>query len=166
MNNRAPRLLLVGIGHPDRGDDGIGPLVARRLTGRVSPHVTILQRPGDALGLIDDWAERDAVVLVDAAAPCGTPGRVHRVDLLRDRLPPELSLSSTHAFGVAEAVGLADALGLLPARVIAYAIEAAGFEPGARISGPVAAASGDVEKRVIEELRSLEAELTRSAGNA
>jgi len=149
------RVLVVGIGNPDCGDDGIGPLVVRQLIGRVPPEVAILERTGDALALIDDWAGRDAVVLVDAAA--GTlPGRVHRIDLLADTLPTDLSLSSTHAFGVAEAVGLARTLGLLPPRVIAYAIEGADFDPGAPVSAMVAASVDAVVARVAAEVRRLQ----------
>ena len=151
----AARVLVVGIGNPDRGDDGIGPLVVRQLIGRVSRDVAIIERSGDALALIDDWEGRDAVILVDAAAPGGTPGCVHRIDLLRDALPPELSLSSTHGFGVAEAVGLADALDLLPAQVIAYAIEGANFDAGAPISPQVAAVTAEVANRVVAELKQL-----------
>jgi hydrogenase maturation protease len=151
----AARVLVVGIGNPDRGDDGIGPLVVRQLIGRVSRDVAIIERSGDALALIDDWEGRDAVILVDAAAPGGTPGCVHRIDLLRDALPPELSLSSTHGFGVAEAVGLADALDLLPAQVIAYAIEGANFDAGAPISPQVAAVTAEVADRVAAELKQL-----------
>lgn len=151
-----PRLLVVGIGNPDRGDDGIGPMVVRQLVGRVSSDVAIIERSGDALALIDDWAGRDAVILVDAAVSGAAPGSVRRIDLLRDALPPELSLSSTHAFGVAEATGLAGALGLLPAHVIAYAVEGANFDPGAPISPPVAAAAGEVATRIAAELKRLE----------
>lgn len=150
---RAP--LVIGIGNPDRGDDGIGPLVARQLAGVVPPNVTILERSGDALALIDDWAGHDTVILIDASAPGPEPGTVRRIELPRETLPPELSLSSTHAFGVAEAVGLADTLGLLPARVIAYAIEGGNFDPGAPVSPAVAAAAGEVVARVAEELRAM-----------
>jgi hydrogenase maturation protease len=132
----------------------------------VPPDVAIIERSGDALALIDDWEGRDAVILVDASAPCGAPGSVHRIDLLKDALPPELSLSSTHAFGVAEAVGLADALDLLPRRVIAYAIEGANFDPGAPISPQVAAVAGEVAERIAAELRSMGQPLPAEADHA
>jgi hydrogenase maturation protease len=149
------RLLVVGIGNPDRGDDGIGPLVVRQLAGQVSRDVAVVERTGDALALIDDWQDRDAVILVDAAAPGSVPGSIHRVDLLTDELPTDVSLSSTHAFGVADAVGLARTLGLLPNRLIAYAIEGADFDPGASLSPSVAAALHEVVRRVADELRRL-----------
>jgi hydrogenase maturation protease len=146
------RMLVIGIGNPDRGDDAIGPLIVRRLVGHVARDVAIIERSGDALALIDDWAGRDAVVLVDAAAPGDTPGQVHRLDLLGDNLQGEVSMSSTHAFGVAEAVGLARTLGLLPRHVVAFAIEGADFAPGAPVSPEVAAVADEVARRVEAEL--------------
>jgi hydrogenase maturation protease len=80
---------------------------------------------------------------------------VHRIDLLEDALPPGLSLSSTHALGVAEAVGLARALGCLPGRLIAYAVEGENFAPGAGVSPAVAAAVEEVATRVSDEIRLL-----------
>lgn len=155
------RILIVGIGNPDRGDDGFGPLVVRRLVGHVSPNVEIVERAGDMLALIEDWAGRDAVILVDAAAPGAEPGRIYRIDLVQDAVPADLSLSSTHAFGVAQAVGLARALGLLPGRVVAYAVEGASFEPGAPVSPRIATAIDDVVLRVAAELRDLEDAMQR-----
>jgi hydrogenase maturation protease len=150
------RGLVVGIGNPDRGDDGIGPFVARRLIGRMPPGVTVMERSGDALALIEDWEGHDVVVLVDAAAPATSPGRIHRIDVARDRLPTELSLASTHAFGVADAVGLARTLGLLPANVIVYAVEGASFIPGTPMSPEVSVAADAVAARIAAELHHLE----------
>ena len=68
-----------------------------------------------------------------------------------------MSLSSTHAFGVAEAVGLARRpRPAAPARLIAYAIEGANFDPGAPISRKVAATVPKLVTRVAGELRRLE----------
>jgi len=160
----APRLLVIGMGNPDRGDDAIGPLIARQLVGRqlaghVAQNVAIIERSGDALALIDDWAGHDAVILVDAAAPGAAPGQVHRLDLLEDNLQAEVSMSSTHAFGVAEAVGLARTLGLLPRHVVAFAIEGANFNPGAPVSPDVTAVVDDVAARIEAELRRLAQQL-------
>jgi hydrogenase maturation protease len=149
-------VLVVGIGNPDRGDDGIGLLVVRQLAGRVSDDVMILERSGDVLALIDDWAGYDAVILVDAAAPRQAPGHIHRIDLRRDELLLDVSLSSTHAFGLADAVGLARTLGLLPDRAIAYAVEGANFDRGAPISRKVTAALSKVASRVADEVRLLD----------
>ncbi len=146
------KALVVGIGNPDRGDDGIGPLVARRLVGRASPDVTIIERAGDVLALIEDWAGYETVILIDAAAPGAAPGSIHRIDLLTTQLPADMSFSSTHAFGVGNAVGLARTLGLLPRTLVVYAIEGATFEPGVDLSPNIAAAVERVVAHVIAEL--------------
>ena len=152
-------LLVIGIGNPDCGDDAIGAMVARLLAGRVGAYATVIERSGDMLGLLEDWSGRDGVVMVDAAAPTTAPGAIHRIDLLRDALPAGLSRSSTHAFGVADAVGLAHALGSLPGRLIVYAVEGASFDPGAAPSEAVSAAAGAVATRVDAELCRMMAEL-------
>lgn len=151
-----PRRLLIGLGNPDRGDDGVGPYVARRVATAVPPDVTAITETGDPLALLDRWTDTDEVVLIDAAAPRGQAGRIHRLDPLAAPLPPDLAFASTHTVGLAAALDLARVLGRLPARLVIYAIEAADFSPGAPLSPQVAAAAD----RLVPRLR---AEFTRSA---
>jgi len=160
------KALVVGIGNPDRGDDGVGPLVARRLVGRAPRDVTIVERAGDVLTLIEDWNGYDIVMLIDAAAPDGRPGSTHRIDLLTTELPADISLSSTHSFGVGNAVSLARTLGLLPRSLVAYAIEGANFEPGADLSPNIAAAVEEVAARVIAELGAMNDRRSTEAAHA
>jgi hydrogenase maturation protease len=160
------KALVVGIGNPDRGDDGIGPLVARGLVGRAPPDVTIIERAGDMLALMEDWAGYEIVILIDAAAPGATPGRIHRIDLLTTQLPTDMSFSSTHAFGVGNAVGLARTLGLLPRSLVVYAIEGLNFEPSVHLSPNIAAAVEKVVAQVIAELGLLNDRRSAEAAHA
>jgi hydrogenase maturation protease len=73
-------------------------------------------------------------VIVDAARSGAPAGTVHRLD--EQELGSAGLRSSTHSFGVAEAVGLGRALGRLPERLDVYAIEGAGFDHGAPLSAP------------------------------
>lgn len=152
---RAASMLVVGIGNPDRGDDGIGPLVARLLADIAPPGVRVVERGGDALALIDTWSGSDALVLIDAAQSTAAPGHIHRIDLLTEELPRELSLASTHGFGIADTIALAATLGLMPRRVVVYAIEAAHFEAGAPITPAVAGAADEAVRRIVAELAAL-----------
>jgi hydrogenase maturation protease len=151
-------VLVVGIGNPDRGDDGFGPAVANRIRERMPPGVCVLERTGDVLGLIEEWGRFSTVVVVDAAAPISRPGRVHRLDLTGCRLPAGFARSSTHAFGVAEAVELARGLDRLPHRLIAYLVEGEGFDIGAPLSPVVAEAIDEVVERIVVELFRISAE--------
>lgn len=72
------KVLVAAIGNPDRGDDGAGPAVAARLRGRVPETARIVVCGGDVLALIEEWRGFPDVIVVDAAAPLGRPGRIHR----------------------------------------------------------------------------------------
>ncbi len=148
-------ILLVGMGNTDRGDDAVGPVIADRLAGSLPADVTVMRQNGDALALIDAWAGYDAAILVDAAVSGAGPGRIHRIDAVADALPSHLSLSSTHAFGLADAIALARVLERLPRAVIIYAVEAACFDGGSPLTPAVANAVPDVVARIRTEVRTL-----------
>jgi hydrogenase maturation protease len=148
-----PDSLVLGIGNSDRGDDGVGRLVARLLRTRAPAHVRIVEQDGEATALLAELRHAQRVWLVDAARSGAPAGTIHRVDCSLDRTLPA-SNTSSHGFGVGEAVALARALDLLPSSCIIYAIEATNFALGARLSPPVAAAAAEVVRRVMEELGS------------
>jgi len=153
--SKQPLALVTGIGNPDRGDDGFGPAVARRLRGRVPSTVRVLARNGDALALIEDWNGIPCVIVIDAVAPISQPGRVHRLDLTDSPLPIGLAPRSSHAFGVAETVELARNLGRLPRRLVAYLVEGEQFATGAPLSRTVAEAIEMVAERIVAELSAI-----------
>jgi len=129
-------ILVIGIGNPDRGDDGFGLLVADRMTERMAESggqslrdtVTLLRCRGDLLSLIPDWAGYEAVICIDAAQSLGDIGRIHRFDCTQTDLPRDLAFLSSHAFGLAEAVALARTLALLPPTLVVFAVEAECFD--------------------------------------
>ena len=91
---------------------------------------------GDGTGLIDVWDEADdEVVVVDAGASGGTPGAIRRFDARAAPLPAHSLRSSSHHFGVADAVELARSLDRLPPALRVYAIEGEDFGAG-RSSAP------------------------------
>jgi hydrogenase maturation protease len=150
-----PLVLVVGIGNPDRGDDGVGPAIAHRLSRRIPPGVGVLKCAGDVLTLIMDWEGVTSVILVDATAPITQPGRVHRLDVAKNPLPIDFARPSTHSFGLAETVELARSLGTLPASVVAYLIEGEQFESGASLSPAVARAVDEVVEQICLDFSSI-----------
>ena len=123
--------LVVGVGNPWRGDDAAGLVVADRVRAQARG-VLVETLEGDASALVHLWAGHDDVALVDAASSGAPPGTLHELRHGDGTLPAAALRSSTHAFGVADAVGLAAALGRLPARLEIYAIEGEDFSLGAR----------------------------------
>jgi len=167
MTNRdQPLVLVAGIGNPDRGDDGVGPAVARRLRVRVPSEVRVLERSGDPLALIEDWNGVPSVIVVDAVAPIGEPGRIHRFDLTDGPVRIAFYPRSTHAFGVAETVELARSLGRLPGDVVVYLVEGERFTTGAPLSPAIAKAVDEVAELIIAELPRMSSDHEASAGAA
>lgn len=150
------KVFVVGLGHPDRGDDAVGARVARQLRDRLPSDVMVTARRGDVLALIEEWAECDAVVCIDAAAPMGEPGRIHRIDLATEDLPPDISVASSHMLGLPEAIKLARTLGMAPAHIIVYAIEGRCFETGGALTPAVAIAADVATDRIVIEVAGLQ----------
>ena len=131
------RRLLIGIGNPDRGDDGAGREVAARLRARKDCTLEVRASCGEATSLMNAWHGFDDVTLVDACRGAGPRGSVHSFgpdDALR---LARLRHASTHSLGVAAAIGLARALGSLPKRLSIYAIEAGATDEGCGLSPEV-----------------------------
>jgi hydrogenase maturation protease len=126
--------------------------VARKLRGTLPNEVEVLEREGEPTGLIDAWGAGDEVWLIDAVVSGARPGTVHRLDATADALPAELFRTSTHHFGLAEAVEIARAVGRLPARLVVYGIEGASFDTGDRLSAEVEAAAAQVVAALREEV--------------
>jgi hydrogenase maturation protease len=149
-------ILVIGLGNPDCGDDGIGPLAVKALSRRLPGGVRVLIRSGDVLALLEDWRGADAVLVVDAAALISEPGRIHRIDAVRQALPKIPPVSSTHGFGLSEAVDLGRALGALPPQLILFAVEGISFAPGAVMTPEVAAAAEAVMALLLDEVRHIQ----------
>ena len=92
---------------------------------------------GEPVGLIEDWAGADAVIVVDAVSSGAPPGTVHRLDPLAEPIPAALSQGSTHAFGLAETIELARALDRLRRGSTVYGIEGERFAAGDELSPAV-----------------------------
>jgi len=149
------KILVACLGNPDRADDGIGALTANELRKDLPPSMTLLCRHGDMAALIEDMEGFDALICVDASAPAGEPGRIHRIDAKSDALIWATFQPSSHDFGVWEAISLARELGRAPAEIILYAVEGQCFEIGAAMTPEVAASAGRVATLVLAEAERL-----------
>jgi hydrogenase maturation protease len=157
MANAGNGTVVIGIGNPDRGDDGAGRIVAQRLRGVLSETVGVGEQDGEATTLLAAIDGADVAVLIDACVSGGTAGTIHRFDVATAPLPQTAFSLSTHGLGLGEAVELARALGQLPRCCIVYAIEAGTAEAGVALSPAVANAVDQVVERVRAEIDGVEA---------
>lgn len=140
--------IVIGVGNPSRGDDGVGRVVARLLRDTGVP---VIELEGEAGAVIEAMQGAERVWLIDAACSGAPVGTIHRIDCADGVAVPAGPVSS-HGFGVAEAIGLARALGTLPAQCVVYAIEGARFGIGAAVSPEVVEAGEVVAGCVSREI--------------
>ncbi len=110
--------LVVGLGSP-RGDDRAGWVAAKRLES-LGFEVATARNGSELLRLVED---RAFVVVIDAAMPAGSPGRITALDWPSDRLVESIG-GGTHGLGLVQALRMADVLADRPRRVRIYTIEA------------------------------------------
>ena len=145
-------VLVIGVGHADRGDDAAGLVVADRVRATAPRGVEVIEHSGDLISLMDAWAGRERVYLIDAVVAGGGPGTVLRFDARADPPPARFGRQGTHGAGVAEAIELARVLGLLPSRLTIYGITGSSFTLGAGLSPAVLRAVSAVCAQVRDEL--------------
>ncbi|MGI9646364.1 MAG: hydrogenase maturation protease, partial [Ilumatobacteraceae bacterium] len=76
------RPLVIGVGNRWRGDDGVGPRAVDALAARTGDGVDLVALDGEPTRMVDAWAGRSAVVVIDAVRAGGPPGTIHRFDAL------------------------------------------------------------------------------------
>ncbi len=153
----AERVVVIGLGSPDRGDDAAGLLAARTLAGRLPDGVRVVEMAGRVDGLMDAWRDAELAVVVDATVSGARPGTVRRLEASRLSLPTRAPRRSTHDLDVAQVVELARALRELPRTLIVYGIEAGewtlGDEPCDAVLRGVERAAGRILQEVTAAVR-------------
>lgn len=150
--------VVIGLGNPQRGDDGLGREVIRRLqvllTDKNLPAgaVELLEHNGEAADLLELFESTNAAMLVDACVSGQAAGHIRRFDVSAAPLPNSDWQMSTHGLGLAEAIELARALGQLPVHCLVYTVEAANVTTGTKLSPVVAAAIDSVCEQVIDNI--------------
>jgi hydrogenase maturation protease len=156
-------VLVIGLGNELRGDDAAGLEVVRRLRGReLPPGLQVQAHGGEAVALLDVWADVRAALLVDTMrGGGGPPGTIHRFDLSpssRRRAPHvPLPSTSTHAIGLEQAIELGRALRRLPRTLVVYGVEGSSFDPGTALSEGVADAIEPLADALMREAERLAA---------
>ena len=149
-----PRLKVIGVGNEWRGDDAVGLLVARRLKEDQLPQVEIAECRGTLTAVREAWKDTAGVIVVDAVVSGGPPGTIHRFDAHGAGIPVEPSRStSSHGWGVAEALALGKVFQELPPWLIIYGIEGQNFGPGQEVSQEVEAAIPEAVRRIRREIQ-------------
>jgi hydrogenase maturation protease len=148
-------VLIIGVGTAYRNDDAAGLVVAERLRARLPEGASVITHEGEGVSLMEQLADSEAAVLIDAMSSSAEPGAIRRFDAGAQSLPAQMFRHSTHAIGIAQAIELGRALHKLPHRLIVYGIEGQNFDAGTQLSPAVESSVETVVRRVLEETQQL-----------
>jgi len=147
------QVLILGLGNPLLGDEGIGVRVVEALKGLKLPDgVSVVEGGTSGLSLIGLMEGYQQVIIVDAADMGHPPGRVVKF------APPEVQFKaldapmSLHDVGLAEMLALAKALEMAPAELVIIGIQPKRIEAGAGLSPEVEGTIPQVIRIVLAEL--------------
>ncbi len=157
---RAP--LVIGLGNRLRGDDALGPLVLDQLREQYSDSdeaesaIEFLENPADSLSLVNAWAQRRDVYLIDACCDAslaaGTviviENALEQMEVLEKLRQP----TSSHLLDIGQAIGLSHATNNLPQRLCIYAVVASQFAYGSLPGEAVLKAAQDITANINAQL--------------
>lgn len=130
--------LFIGVGHPFRRDDAVGPWLAERLA---QAGCRALAHTGDGADLVGCFGMAKDILIADATQSGAPPGHIRLIDARAAPLPDRTFRNSTHELGLAFAIETARALGLLPRSLWVLGIEGQDFGFGETLSPAVARAA-------------------------
>ena len=149
----SPDTLVVGLGNPLRGDDGIGPHAIQMLLARALPEdVEVVEGGTQGLGLVSLMEGWRRVILVDAANVGQPPGGFVRFTPREARLMGSDQPMSVHNAGLREALLLAETLELLPDKIVIYGMQPANIDWSNGLSPQVEAAMPKLVSAILDEL--------------
>lgn len=154
--------LVVGLGNPDRSDDGVGPEVLRQLRGRGEGLARWEGGGDDPTRLLDLWAGAPLAIVVDAMISGAAPGTYVRFTNPKDVLAAGWKSTSTHGISLPVMIGLGQALDQMPRSLVVYGIEGTVFATGGPLSSHVKARVPEVVTRILEDLRAVADGVTES----
>jgi len=145
-------ILILGLGNPLRGDDGIGPRVVDALLQRGLPAgVEALDAGAAGLDLLNLLEGPRRVIVVDAADVGLEPGRFARFTPDEARLVGVADALSSHGAGLAEALALARACGQPLPEIVIFGVQPESLEWGEGLSPAVKGAVSQVVEAVLQE---------------
>jgi hydrogenase maturation protease len=146
--------LILGIGNPQFGDDGVGIFIAEMLAKRELPRGVRVEEAGLPGWGLPNWLEgKSNVILVDAIEMGQAPGSWRRFFPNNLDILLETDTLSLHQSDLACGLALSQALDLMPEQLLIYGIQPADTSPGASLSMEVRASLPEVVKNIIDDIK-------------
>jgi hydrogenase maturation protease len=153
MNSTAAGTVVIGLGSPLMGDDGLGLVALERLRDRwtFDPPVEFVDGGTWGMNLLHEIEDATRVVLIDAINAGRSPGSV--IQLERADLPRFFALKlSPHQIDMKEVLAVAELRGTLPQQTVAIGIQPDRVELATELSPVVRDGVDSLVTRIIRQL--------------
>jgi hydrogenase maturation protease len=153
MSTSNGRTVVIGLGNPLMGDDGLGLVALERIRAEYALPAEVELVDGGTWGMnllpvIEDAARVILIDAIDVAAAPGTPLRLER-----ERLPRYLATKiSPHQVDLRDVLALAELRGTLPADTVAVGLQPARIALGNELSEVVLCCVDELVLLVVREL--------------
>lgn len=153
MSTSKRPVVVIGLGNPLMGDDGLGIAVLERLRTQyvLPPDVELVDGGTWGLSLLPVIEDAGILILIDAIDTASAPGTPVRLE--RAQLPRYLATRiSPHQVDLRDVLGLAELRGTLPADTIAIGMQPANVALGDPLSDALARGIDALAVTVVQEL--------------
>ncbi|BAU53817.1 hydrogenase maturation protease [Mucilaginibacter gotjawali] len=154
QDSSSSKALLICIGNEFREDDGLGLYIGRHDKIRSLRNMVVIENSGDGMAMMDAWKDGGTVILADAVRSGRPAGTLFHFDLLKDPIPPDLFILSTHNIGIPGCIALSEKLDLLPEQLLFYGVEGQNFGHGKKLSPIVKAATDGLIDQIVADFES------------
>ena len=148
------RTVVIGLGNPLMSDEGIGVLLARRLSQLQDdyPCVDFVDAGTGGVSVLHLIADKDKAIFVDCARMGLPVGTIRRFTPDQVESTKPLGHHSLHEADLMQVIEMARRLGQCPRGIVIFGIEPASIEPGTDLSWPLAGQLDDYISTVLGEL--------------
>ena len=152
----AAKVVVIGVGNPLLGDEGLGIAAVERLKKRPLPRtVEVVDAGTDSLDALLDAKDAERVIIVDAVDAAREPGTLIRLsadDLFRSESEPLLSL---HQLSLKESLCLAELTGFDRRKLLVIGMQPEKVEPSMSLSDAVEERMDSLICEIEKEIRGI-----------
>jgi hydrogenase maturation protease len=153
MSTNNPHVVVIGLGNPLMGDDGLGLAVLDQLRSEyaLAPEVELVDGGTWGMNLLPVIEEAHELILIDAIDAGEPPGTLVRLE--HERLPRYLATKlSPHEVDLHDVLALAELRGTLPLDTVALGLQPKSIELRNSLSDVLRCRVGTLAAAVAQEL--------------
>ncbi|MBM3208246.1 MAG: hydrogenase maturation protease [Chlamydiae bacterium] len=143
-------LIIIGIGNPFRGDDRAGWVAIERLAEQ-NEKLPLNKTRGDVGELVDKLGSHKKVIIIDACRSEDPAGTWKKIDAIKDQMPSEAPVTSTHGATLSQVIEMAKNLDRMPEELTIFAISGKDYDLDESLTNDVDKAISAVIQEILKD---------------